>query len=426
VRSSYGRALALPGALRFSLSGLVARMPMSMVSLGIVLLVSTRTGSYARAGGVSAAFLVANAVFATPQARLIDRLGQGRVLSAGASAFGLALVALMTCVELDVSPPWPHLAAALAGATLPQVGSSVRARWSYLVDDKQDLHTAYSFESVVDELVFIVGPALVTSLATVVHPLAGLLCAAVAAVAGTMALVSQKATEPPAVGRDRHRSDQALPWRALAPLVLCAFALGALLSAAEVVTVAYSDELGTRALSGPMLAIWAMGSLISGLVVGAVRPKAANRTMFAAGMTVLAVSMVPLPFVDGFPSLGICLFLAGFAISPTLIAAFAWIEEEAPAGRLTEAITIFTTGLAAGLAPGAALAGTVIERSGASTGYWVPVGAGLLGASLALATCACRASTSPAAAADPHVIGTSAGVPPAASPGRRSEDSVAP
>ncbi len=93
--------------------------------------------------------------------------------------------------------------------------------------------------------------------------------------------------------------------------------------------------------------------------------------------------MLPLPFVSGFVPLGVFLFLSGFAISPTLIASFAWIEETVPAGRLTEGITLFTTGLAAGLAPGAALVGLVVDAHGASASYWVTVVAGLLGAVLA-------------------------------------------
>jgi predicted MFS family arabinose efflux permease len=93
--------------------------------------------------------------------------------------------------------------------------------------------------------------------------------------------------------------------------------------------------------------------------------------------------MVPLPFVTGFVLLAVVLFLAGFAISPTLIASVAWVEESVPAGRLTEGITLFTTGLAAGVAPGAALVGVVVDSHGASASYWVTAVAGLVGAAVA-------------------------------------------
>ena len=111
-------------------SGLVARLPISMVSLGIVLLVSTRTGSYGWPGAVSAAYLVANALVRGPpgaahrparpapgaaggRRRLRGRPGRDD----GGRRDGLAA-------------PWPHLFAAWPGPAMPQIGSSVRARWS--------------------------------------------------------------------------------------------------------------------------------------------------------------------------------------------------------------------------------------------------------------------------------------------------------
>ena len=177
-----------------------------------------------------------------------------------------------------------------------------------------------------------------------------------------------------------------LPWPVLAPLIACGITMGALLGGAEVATVAMSDELGATSLAGLMLAVWAVGSLVSGVIVGAMRFRASNASRFRWGMLGLGALMLPLPFVNGFVSLAIFLFLSGFAISPTLIAAFAWIEETVPAGRITEGITLFTTGLGAGLAPGAALAGVVIDRSGASASFWVPAAAGLLGVAIALLT----------------------------------------
>ena len=396
--TTYRRVLALPGALVFSASGLVARLPISMVSLGIVLLVSTRTGSYSSAGIVAAAYLIANALFAVPQARLIDKLGQSRVLPVAAAVSATGLVAMMAAVESDSSAPWPHLWAAVAGATMPQIGSAVRARWSSLVPNKRDLLTAFAFESVVDEMVFMLGPVLVTVLATTVHPLAGLSTAVVATVAGTAVLVSQKRTEPPPTGATRRDARGApMPWGVLVPLVICAFAMGALLGGAEVATVALSEEFGAKALSGLMLAIWAVGSLLAGVITGAMHLTASNATRFRWGMLALGSLMLPLPFVNGFVTLALFLFLSGLAIAPTLIASFAWIEEIVPPGRITEGITLFITGLGAGLAPGAALVGFVVDAAGASSSYWLTAGAGLLGAAVAFvaASIARRTATPP-------------------------------
>ncbi|MDX6299037.1 MAG: hypothetical protein QOF53_251 [Nocardioidaceae bacterium] len=386
--TTYRRVLALPGALWFSMSGLVARLPISMVSLGIVLLVSGRTGSYALAGTVSAAYLIFNAAFAVPQARLIDRLGQSRVLPGCVAVFTLGLAGTMLTVELDAPVPWSHLCAALAGAALPQIGASVRARWTAIVPDKSDLRTAFAFESVVDEMVFIIGPALVTVLATVVHPLAGLTAAGLAALLGTVALVAQRRTEPSVAERPHRHGGGAMPWQMLGPLVACAVAMGFLLGGTEVATVAFADEQGAKPLAGLILALWALGSLLAGVVTGALRTSASNASRFRWGMLVLAVLMLPLPFIHGFVLLAVGLFLSGFAISPTLIASFAWIEETVPPGRLTEGITFFITGLGAGVAPGAAVVGVVIDHAGVSASFAVTVAVGFLGAALAFAAAA--------------------------------------
>jgi len=383
----YRRVLGLPGALAFSMSGLVARLPISMVSLGIVLLVSTRTGSYSLAGAVSASYLIANAAFAVPQGRFTDRLGQSRILPWTILVFSVALALMMWSVEAGWPTPVPHVLAALAGAALPQVGSSVRARWSNLTSSNRDLQTAFAFEAVVDEAVFMLGPTIVTLLATAVHPLAGLTAAIVAGLAGTLTLAAQRRTEPLTTRvAPSHGAKVPMGWQVLAPLVIASFGVGILFGAAEVATVAFSEELGSKAAAGPLLALFALGSLLSGFITGAITWRASNRTRFRWGTLALALSMTPLPFVHSFLLMGLLLFLAGFAISPTLIAAVSWVEETVPADRLTEGISILTTGLGAGVAPGAAAAGVVIDRYGAFASFWVPVCAGLLAATVAFGT----------------------------------------
>lgn len=383
--TTYRRVLSLPGALAFSLSGLVGRLPMSMVSLGIVLLVSTRTGSYSLAGSVSASFVLANATFAVVQGRLTDRIGQFRMLPVGVTVFATAMVLMMAAVELGWGAVWAGAFAAVAGAAQPQVGSMVRARWSYVVPQRSMLQTAFAFEAVVDEAVFMLGPTLVTLLATAVHPLAGLLTAVSAAVIGAAALMVQRRTEPPAHPRHPDRSARpAMPWRTLVPLGVASAALGALFGASEVATVAFSEELGTKAASGPLLAIWALGSLLSGLATGVVAWRATTAVRFRWGITGLAASMLPLPFVEGFVLMGVVLFAAGFAISPTLIALTAFVEEVVPTARLTEGMAIIHTGISGGIAPGAVVAGIVIDTAGASASYWVAATAGTLGVVAAL------------------------------------------
>lgn len=370
--TTYRRALAIPGAARFSASGALARMPMSMAGLGIVILVSDRTGSYGAAGAVSAAYIGASALGGVPLARLVDRLGQRRVLGAAVTVSVTALGVLVTLVELRAGAPLPHLAAAVAGVSMPNVGAAVRARWSHVVPDRRVLDTAFALEAVNDEIVFIVGPMLAALLATAWHPWAGLVAAALFAAVGTAWLVSQRETEPPVTRVDLHPHSP-MPWRSLLPLAGSAVTLGGLLGGCEVATIAFADEQGRPAMAGVLLAVWALGSLLAGLVAGALTFRLAPWVRYRIGTVALLLLLLPLPFVSSLSVLGLFLLLCGFAIAPTLIAAVSWVQSLVPPERLNEGIAAFTTGLVAGVAPGAALVGVTVDAAGASASYWVPV-----------------------------------------------------
>ena len=183
-------------ARRFSAAGVIGRMPMAMLGLGTVLLISARTGHYGVAGSVAASGSLGAALCAPQLARLVDRLGQRRVLMPLCLVFALAVSGLVLAVQLH-APDWVlFLPGILAGASMPVLGPMVRARWSALLTGSPRLHTAFSLESVGDELCYMVGPAVVTVLATQVHPAAGVTAAAALCLAGTLWFASQRDTEP--------------------------------------------------------------------------------------------------------------------------------------------------------------------------------------------------------------------------------------
>lgn len=383
--ASYRGVLRRPGAAAFCATGLVARLPISMTGLGIVLLVQAREGSYGVAGAVSAAYMIANAVLSIAQGRLLDRLGQGRVLSIASVAFGVAMSVLVVSVQAD----WPliitYVAAAIGGASLPQIGSCVRARWSHVLDSPADVQTAYALESVADEAVFILGPILVTVLATAIHPVLGLAVAIVAGTAGGLVFAALRSTEPPAHARtsvDGVRPP--LPWRTVGPLAVVFAALGILFGAAEVTTVAFADEQGHRAWSGGLLALWALGSLTAGVITGTIAWRRGPTVRVQIGAAGMALAMVPLSFVDSLPLMGLLLLLGGVAIAPTMVAALSLTESRVPTSRLTEGMAIMQTGVVAGVAPGATLSGFVVDHHGASAAYLVSLTAGVVAAVAAL------------------------------------------
>ena len=378
--TAYRRVFAHPGAAAFSATGLLARLPISMMTLGIVLLVSSLTGSYALAGQVSAAYILGNAVVAVPHGRLADRFGQGRVLYVDAVVFAVSTTLMTVSITAEWALVWPHLWAALAGASIPQIGTMVRGRWAHLLTTPEERHTAFAVEGVADEVVFVTGPALVTVLATTWAPQAGLVTAMVAGTGGALALAVQRRTEPPAHPRDAAAQRPAMPWGMLVPLALGAIALGSMFGALEVATVAFADDEGRKAFSGLMLGVFSLGSLLAGIATGVVIWQRTPLGRARLGMGLLAVGTLALPFLGSLALMTGALFLVGLTVAPTLIALFSIIEASVPRSRLNEAMGFVQTGVGAGIAPGAWLAGVIADEHSGSAAFWVVVASACLAA----------------------------------------------
>jgi hypothetical protein len=289
----------------------------------------------------------------------------------------VSLTLLTLTVLLRLPLPVTLVTAVGVGLGFSSAGSCVRARWSYRLKGSPLLNTAYALEAVVDELVFIVGPVLVTFLATSIHPALGVGACVVLGLLGALALASMRDTQPPI-----HTADHAAAakvslsaWRLL-PIVLASVALGALFGAMELVVVAFAKQAGIQRYTGFIVMAWAAGSLIAGLLTGTISWRASPTRRFRIAAVLLACSVVPLPFADQPLLVTGLLFLSGFGIAPTLIASVAVTQAAVPAGRLTEALGWTSMGLAAGVAAGAAGLGYVIDLFGAGGGFWAVVGIG--------------------------------------------------
>lgn len=385
-RNPYAVVYAKPGAKMFSISGALARFPMAMVSLGIILMIDGIYDSYALGGAVSAAYVIAQAVCSPQIAKLVDRKGQSKImrpmiLIASMSLTGLVLSALTK------QPEWTlFLFAILTGATVGSVGAMVRTRWSNIVKNPAELHTAYSLESAIDEMIFVIGPIAATVLATSVTPWAGLAVPIVVMIVGGFWFLSQKATEPPVI---KPIPGEKIPTVLRNPAVLVIIAVfictGVIFGAADVATIAFAEEQGDKALSGPVLAVFALGSCISGLAYGARQWGSALWKRFIFGIVALGVLVTLFFAATNLWMLGLAMFLAGFAISPTLINGNNMIQMVVSPRQLTEGLTWVGTALGAGVALGSSVAGSRIDAYGAHQGFFIVVIAGVLQVLIALA-----------------------------------------
>jgi MFS family permease len=381
---AYLPLLRLPGAPVFCLSALVGRMPISMLGIGSVLLVQDRRGSFALAGAVAAAYALGLALGGPFVSRLVDRLGQRRVLPWALLISSAGLLVVVQAADSTL-PGWVLLpAAGLTGGSLPPLGACVRARWaSGLRRHGQDhlLGTAFALESVVDEVVFIAGPALVVGLAVLVDPAAGLLAALVLCATGTLVFVGQRSSEPPVEPVTGSRPSSAIRVPGLRVTALSMVFVGVLFGSLEVVMVAFAGEQGRPAAAGVLLPLIAVGSAISGILYGARTWHSPLDLRYVVALLALAVGVVPVTLAPSIPLMAPAAFLAGLAISPTLIASFGLVERLVPPAARTEGFTWLNSGLGVGVAVGSALGGGLVDGPGARAAFLTS----LAGAALALA-----------------------------------------
>ena len=376
---AYRQVLGTPEARAFTAAGFAARLPMSMTGLGIVLFISITSGSYGRAGLVTAVATLTTAVAAPVWGRMIDRIGQAPVLIAATIIYNLSTGALITSVLLDAPFALTLVTAVGVGLGFSSAGAAVRARWSHRLRGTPLLNTAFAWEAVLDEVVFIVGPVLATFLATAVHPALGLAAGGVVGLVGALVLAAQRGSEPPLVSRtERRGSSSRLSPKLLVPIVFACAALGMLFGGMEVVIIAFADEAGILPYAGVIVMAWAGGSLIAGVVTGTITWRAGAAKRFRIGAVLLALSLLPLPLVmHPLPTAGL-LILSGLFIAPTLIASVAVTQSAVPADRLTEALGWTSMGMAGGVGLGAAALGQVIDTGGAQAGFYGVIGTGLV------------------------------------------------
>ncbi|MFJ8495216.1 MFS transporter [Streptomyces sp. NPDC094038] len=373
--SPYRALFAAPGSKGFSAAGFVGRMPLSMMGIGVVTMISQISGRYGLAGALSATMALSAAALGPQVSRLVDRHGQRRVLRP-ATLLALAAAAGLLLAARYGGPDWVLFVCAAGIGAVPSLGAMIRARWAALYRGTPQLHTAYSFESVVDEVCFIFGPILSIGLSTTWFPEAGPLLAACFLAAGVFWLTAQRATEPEPHPRDHHGGGSALRAPGLQVLVATFVATGAIFGAVDVVTVAFADERGHKAASSVVLALYAAGSCVAGAAFGLMRFGGKPERRWLLGICAMAVSMIPLLLVGNLPLLAVALFVAGLSIAPTMITTMSLIEKHVPRAKLTEGMTWVSTGLAVGVALGSSVAGWVIDAAGARAGYGVPAVSG--------------------------------------------------
>ncbi|WP_457336132.1 MFS transporter [Rhizobacter sp. P5_C2] len=375
MSNPYGEIFRPPGAKGFAAAGFFARLPIAMATIGIVAMLSRTHGEYWLAGAVSATFALTNALVSPQISRLVDRLGQSRILTPATVLSLIGFIGLLVATHFGW-PRWTLFAFALVAAAMPSMPAMVRARWTELYRGTPKLNTAFAFESVADELVYISGSALAVGLSVSWFPEAGPLVSTLFLAVGSAAFILQKGSEPKVQPVARSGGAPAIRLRPVQVITFALIAIGAIFGTAEVTVIALAAEFGNAAAASLVLGGYAVGSLFVGLLFGALKLSTQLSRQFATAIAIAAATTVPLLFVGNIPMLAFALFVSGAAISPTFITAFGLVERLVPAARLTEGITWVMTGIGIGMAIGSFASGWVIDAFGPGQGFWVSIVAG--------------------------------------------------
>ena len=378
MASPYAQLLRTPRAWPFSLAGFFARLPLSMGGLALLLLMVELTDSYFIAGAVDATWILVGAVAAPAIAMLIDRYGQRRVIGPQIVIYALGVCTLLVMAAMD-APTWSFfVVAAVSGAALPVVGAAVRARWSYVLGDSDLIRTAYSWESVVDEFVFVIGPPVAASVAAAFGGSVALALTAIVGSLGTLALLAQRHTEPPPAPPAHGKGQVAIRYRGMPAVVVVMFMLGLVFAGVEVTVVATARESGNTAAAGIVLGLWSVSSLGAGLLVGGLRRTPPLHLQLLVGSAVTWLMLTPLFFVHSLFGIGAVLLFAGAGVAPALIAGFALAAKLVPTSALTQALTWTSIAIGGGFALGSPMSGWLVDHVSLRAGFWVAIVAGFV------------------------------------------------
>ncbi|MBM7091149.1 MFS transporter [Streptomyces sp. SID9913] len=374
MATGYLEILRVRHAARLLVGTLVGRLPNATAAIAIVLFVRAEGGSYSLAGALAAVYGVANAVGQPVLGRLVDLRGQPRVQLPAAvlSALAMAVFAFAGIGPL----PLAYAAVAAAGLFTPPLEGGLRALWATVLPKENHVHRAYALDAVAQEVMFTVGPLLVTVCAALWSAQAALLVLNAIGVLGALSVV---VSAPSRAWRSAPREAHwlgALRSPGLLALLAAFLFIGMALGSITVAAVSYGDDNGGDVVYGWLMAGLGFGALVGGLAYGARGWRGEPGRRLRVLVALLAVCYLPLMLMPGPVAMTLLAALAGVFLAPAIACAFVLVDRHAPRGTVTEAFSWLVTTFTVGASVGTGVAGPVVEAGGALWGFAVPGAAG--------------------------------------------------
>ena len=373
--SPYRKLFAVPGALRFSIAGSIARLPISMTLLSITFVIVHVKHSYTLAGTVATGAALISTVFSPTWSRYADRLGQRKVLRFTVPFYIIFDLIFLVAISKHAPTYIWMTAIFLAEVFLPNIGGLIRRRWLWVLgEDRATINTAYSYEALMDEIIFIIGPIVATSAATFISPAAGMVLGFSFMAVGTTLFIAQRSTEPAPFRKDEsgdHGFVLAMP--VVQAVFLPFIFLGAFFNSTSLTVVGYAQQHHDASYTGLVLAIWAAGSGVAAVFNGSIKWRLTDASRFRINLVAILVLSLPFFFIHSMVVLSIALFLSGIGVAPLIVAGYNVAEKSVPPEKVTETLSWVIAGLSLGGALPGTLTGHIIDSQGASRAFIVPV-----------------------------------------------------
>jgi predicted MFS family arabinose efflux permease len=384
MATGYLEILRARHALRLLTGTLVGRLPNATAAIALVLFVRAEGGTYSLAGALAAVYGVANAVGQPVLGRLVDLYGQPRV-QLPAAVLAAACMALFAFCGTDPLP-LAYVSVAAAGLFTPPLEGGLRALWPSVLRREEQVHTAYAMDAIAQEVMFTVGPLLVTLCASLWDERAALLVLNLLGVLGALSVV---VSPPSRAWRSAPREAHwlgALRSPGLLVLLGAFLFVGIALGSITVASVSYADGHGGDAVYGWMMAGLGLGALVGGTVYGARQWAGSPERRLRVLVALLAVCYLPLTATPGAVAMVLLAVVSGVFLAPCIACAFIIVDRHAPSGTVTEAFSWLVTTFTVGASVGTGVAGPVVQAGGTVWGFAVPGAAGAVSLLVLLAT----------------------------------------
>lgn len=418
-KSPYSVLFSISGTKAFCASGALARLPMSMMSLGIILALNHLYDNWTIAGVMSAAYVLATAAVTPLYARLFDRFGQRKVGSMVLVVQIITMLGFAFAALVRVPIPLLFVLAVVMGLTQFSFGALVRTRWAYVLDrtgNGELLNTAYAMESAIDEIVFIFGPILSAFLAASVHPVSQLFVPTIACALGGTIFFTLKDTQPPVVhevkvvsaslddadvrltidgdasntgdsgsalrnrltiaqlktsGNRKKRS--IFTYAGVIPLLLVFIIFNMSFTAFDTSMTAVMKSLHLDSVLGVQLAMLAVGSCMGALVFGTLELKGSRWRYMIMFLAAITAGFFVIHLCQGnLIVIGIVEILTGLAVSPVFASGNLVMKETVPEESLTEGLSWVGTAGTVGASFGSMITGIILDHATPDVSLMLP------------------------------------------------------